>query len=363
MRVDKVLSLLILIYSASTNQETLAGESSGMAAIVNYENVESATFLGNRSITPTIVTDDQQDHTYDTPEFHSQTEMLHEQPQYNTLQHGNNGKITNYGMRFDAYDKVEIHASKHACNCSTFIKQASRSIHQTDSYYYDVGATFTHENKMERVPQMVPQDYVIEPVYHEPNNTQADKPTYKQPVFDDEAYGMHKQVSNGAVVQPGIDSFESKSHSEITTTVKEDMPTDNKEVEYAEPLAPNDKSHTQDTQGKGEHFYHSLELNEPIKSEKCISGAPLSNKSSNPSLTMEEKMQTLHHILSPEEASCIGDVNDDPELLNYEEDTNALEYSDPLDSECTDDINMAKDQRDTIAKFNIYDIFDDSTHA
>ena len=44
---------------------------------------------------------------------------------------------------------------------------------------------------------------------------------------------------------------------------------------------------------------------------------------------------------------CIGGANDDPELFNYEEDTNAPEYSDTLDSESMDDIKMAKDQSDT----------------
>ena len=196
------------MYSASANQETL----DGITTIVNnyYENMRSATFLENRSTTATTVIDDQQDHTYDTPEFCSQTDMLHEQP--HTLQHRNNGKITNCGLRFDAYDKVDIiQMSEDAYNWSTFIKQAPRRIHQIDSYYDDVGATCTYENKMEKVHQMVPQD--CEPVYH---NTQVNKPTDKQPVFDDEAYGTHKQGSKGAVMQLEMDSIESKPYSEIT---------------------------------------------------------------------------------------------------------------------------------------------------
>ena len=78
----------------------------------------------------------------------------------------------------------------------------------------------------------------------------------------------------------------------------------------------------------------------------------------NPSLSLEEKMQTM--LLLPEEASCIGDVNDDPELLNHDEDMNAPEYSDPVVPGHLDDINiMATDQRDPTV--NIYDTFDDPT--
>ena len=61
-----------------------------------------------------------------------------------------------------------------------------------------------------------------------------------------------------------------------------------------------------------------------------------------------------------EGASCSGDVNDDPELLNHEEDMNAPKYSDPVVPGCLDDINiMATDQRDSTV--NISDTFDDPT--
>ena len=78
----------------------------------------------------------------------------------------------------------------------------------------------------------------------------------------------------------------------------------------------------------------------------------------NPSLSLEEKTQTMH--LLQEEASCIGDVNDDPELLNHEEDINVPKYSDPVVPGRLDDINiMATDQRDSTV--NIYNTFDDPT--
>ena len=78
----------------------------------------------------------------------------------------------------------------------------------------------------------------------------------------------------------------------------------------------------------------------------------------NHSLSLQEKTQTM--LLLPEEASHIGDVNDDPELLNHKVDMNVPEYSDPAVPGHLDDINiMATDQRDSTV--NIYDTFDDPT--
>ena len=285
---------------------------------------------------------------------------------------------------------------------------------------------------------MMPQDY--QPVYDGP---QIKEPISKHVLFDDDAYGTHRPPSKGAAVQLGVDGnrAESTPHSETIAMVKEKMLTPDNEVEYAEPFQPlNTKSPAQLAQAKSEHFYHSLEHNEPTKLEKCVSGVPYSNESSspvtfasssnyfsedkfapkdqitadakcqtqtltslydnthaldevgamlnapmlfnvdqcefddpmyegiprsvpkqtdkNPSLSLEEKMQTM--LLLSEEASCIGDVNDDPELLNHDEDMNAPEYSDPVVPGFLDDINiMATDQRDSTV--NIYDTFDDPT--
>ena len=263
-------------------------------------------------------------------------------------------------------------------------------------------------------------------------------------LFDDEAYGIHKPASRGAAVQLGVNGVDSTPNSENFTTVKEETPTASKEVEYAEPLAPNEKSHAEDVQARHEHFYHSLELSAPTKPEKYISGAPYSKERSNPVVMKEStfgsnkgysskakspelatlpikdrvkadaKCQTqtvtsfhnsygahtagtthapmlfsldqcefddpmyegiphsvpkqtnnknplskTHHILLPEEVSCIWDVNADPVLLNHEEDTNTPDYSDPILPECLHDSNMADDHEDKTV--NIYNTFDDPT--
>ena len=135
---------------------SLSDDSNIITSRVNYEEVYSATSLDN---TTTIESDDQRNHIYDTTKFHNQIDTLHKQPLYNTLQHGNVGGITNYGQRFDAYDRVEIHMSKDANNCSKFMKQIPRTTHGTDSYNDEIGATFTYENKMGKTPQMMTQDY------------------------------------------------------------------------------------------------------------------------------------------------------------------------------------------------------------
>ena len=138
----------VTTYSAS-NQEMLASLSDNSTVItsrVNYEDVYSATSLENTTTIEIIQSDDQQDHIYDTTKFHNQIDTLHEQPQYNTLQHGNNGGITNYGLRFDAHDKIEINVSKNANNHSKFMKQIPRTTHRTDSYNDEVEATFTNNN-------------------------------------------------------------------------------------------------------------------------------------------------------------------------------------------------------------------------
>ena len=228
----------------------------------------------------------------------------------------------------------------------------------------------------------MPRDY--EPVYHEPNCTQVDKSTGKHPIFDNRIH------NKGASVKLMMNRVESTPHSEIITRVKEETPTVKEEVEYAEPLAPNDRSHTQ---AKHEHFYHSLDLNEP---EKYSSGAPYS-KEGKDQVTVDAKCQ-IQTLTSPHDSysthtmdevdatnvpipfnldQCEFDDpmyegiphfvpkqtnNKNPSLNKMhhfvspeEEDTNTPEYSDPIVPEDLDDIN---DREDTTV--NIYNTFDDS---
>ena len=407
-------------------------------------SIVSDTSLGD---TTTKHKDTQQDHTYDAAEFHGQSHNI-QLSEYNTLQHGNtaNTQIDSNSM-LDAYDKIDVNTSHDPQKHSKLTNQLQSSTHiiMTD-------ARHKHDDVAIDRPkyEMMPGDY--EPVYHESNHTHVVKPTDKHVLFDNETYGMHQPACTGAAVQLGVDRVKStpdSPHSETKTTVKEELSTPDKEVEYAEPLPPNAKSCTPSAKaGDGEHFYHSLEYNE---AEKCIRGVPNSKESSNPvmkdstfapngacfsevkspglgirdqvtgnakcqtqTLTslydsthamdevgttlnapilfnidqgqfddpmyegishlvpkhadknpplsldlFHEKMPTKHNYASsPEEESCIDGLNDDPELLNYEEDTNAPEYGDPIVSKhLDDDNNMTKDQRDL--KVNIYDTFDD----
>ena len=73
--------------------------------------------------------------------------------------------------------------------------------------------------------------------------------------------------------------------------MKEETPTANKEIQHAEPQAPNEESHVQDVQAKPEHFYHSLEPNEPTKPEKCIGGVPYSREGKD-HVTVDAMCQT-----------------------------------------------------------------------
>ena len=95
----------------------------------------------------------------------------------------------------------------------------------------------------------------------------------------------------GAAVKLEVDRIDCTPHSEIITTVMEEISTANKEVQHAEPLTPNEKGHVQDAQAKPKHFYHSLEISEPTKPEKCIGGAPYS-KEGKDHVTVDAKCQT-----------------------------------------------------------------------
>ncbi len=251
----------------------------------NYEDVYSVI-----SSKDSFESGDERDHTYDTAKFDNQTDhdMPHEQSQYNTLQHRNNG-TTKCNLRFDdAYEKIYTSKDIDANKCSNSVKQISRISHKTVSYYDYV------EDKRDTTPQMVPQNY--EQIYHEPNCTQVHNPTGKQLDCDDKTYE--------AAVQLGVNGIKSTSHSE---TVKDKTPTTNKEVQYAEPLAPNDKSHVlRDVQADGEHFYHSLELNEPMNPEKCISGDPYSKQCSNPVVMKECTFGSNIYLTSKSKSSKLA---------------------------------------------------------
>ena len=142
-------------------------------------------------------------------------------------------------------------------------------------------------------------------------------------------------------------------------------------MQYAEPLTPNDKGHTQDVQAEDEHFYHCLELNKQTNAEKYISGHATDKGGATnaptpfnfdhcefddpmykgiPRMVLKQTNSTLNkmyhdnNIAFPEEVSCIGDVNVHPDMLSLEEDNNTPGYSDP---DWLDDTNISNGQKDT----------------
>ena len=339
-KVNVCRSSHYFLYSASNQlQETPATPIDNSNTItsmerVNYEDVYSAISENAKK----IETDDQLDHTYDTAKFDNHIDMLREQPQYNTLQHGNNGGITECGLRLDdAYDKIKVYTSKDANNCSNFIKQIPRISHRAYDYV---------EAKRDRVSQVVPKSY--EQVYDAPNCMEVHKSTGKKLGFE-------------AAVQYGVNRIKPTSHSE---TVKDETPETSKEGQYAEPMVPNDKSAIQDVKAEGEHFYHSLEQTNAKKGfsghttdEEGATNAPTPFNFDHrefddpmykgiPHMVPEQINSTLnkmhHDNAFPEEVSCIGDVNVHPDMLNLEEDTSTPGYSDP---DCLDDTNISNGQK------------------
>ena len=134
--------------------------------------------------TTKLYTDTEQDHTYDTAGFHNQTHN-NELPEYNTLQRRNAASIqVDSNSILDAYDKIDINTSKDLQKHSNLSKQLQRSTHIGLMQYVndDVEINHAHNtvNEADRSNQTMPCDY--EPVHHEPNCSQVDKPTIKQPV-------------------------------------------------------------------------------------------------------------------------------------------------------------------------------------
>jgi hypothetical protein len=236
-------------------------------------------------------TDPQQDHTYDTAEFHNQTNS-NEEPQYNynTLQRDNTASFPTWSnsstILFDTYDKIGANNTTISDAHSCFKLGQLRGTRRTDSESeYDVIEDSYTQNVLNHLPIQPPikanqilREY--EPVYdgYESSITQTKELAAKRMLFDDETHGAHKPAPRRAAIQLRV-GVEAKPNSE---TVKEETPIAHKEVQYAEPLTPNDKNHVRDVQAQGEHFYHSLELNEPTNPEKCINGDPYSRECSNP---------------------------------------------------------------------------------
>ena len=334
---------------------------------------------GTYSIVSDKNQDAQQDHTYDTAQFKNQnTISSNEQPQYSTLQHENGTNIPTWSnsttILFDTYEKINT-AVSDGQNRSNL--NQSRTTHRMDSgSEYDVVENSRTQNVLNQsyigvseTNKMMPQDY--ESVYCNnfgSSNPQTTELTRKQMLFDNKTYGAHRPVPRRVAVHLGVDGGEDKPNSE---TVKKETPIANKEVQYAEPLTPNDKDHAQDMQAEGEHFYHSLELNKPTNIEKYISGhamdeghatnAPISFNFDHcefddpmykgiPHIMVPKQtnntLSKMYHdkIAFPDEVSCTGDVNVHPDMLSLEEDNNTPGYSDP---DWLDDTNISNGQKDT----------------
>jgi hypothetical protein len=237
-------------------------------------------------------------HTYDATEFHNNTSS-NEEPHYNTLQRDNAANIltwsNNSTILFDTYEKIGSNntTTNDAHNHSKLGQLRGGTCRIDPEGEYDVVEFEDRHTRsvlnqpptgMNETIQMIPQGY--EPVYlYGSSNTQTKELAGKCMLFDDKPHGAYNTIPapTRAGVQLRVDA---KPNSE---TVKGETPTTNKEVQYADPLTPNDKSHVlRDVQAEGEHFYHSLELNEPMNPEKCISGDPYSKQYSNP-IAMKER--------------------------------------------------------------------------
>ena len=324
--------------------------------------------------------DPQQDHTYDAVQFNNQNSN-NEQPHYNTLQRENAANIPIWSKSskiLNTYEKIGVNNTTNgAHNCANVCQLRVTCRTDSESEYDVVEDGHTHNvlNQpsigVNGTNKMIPQDY--EPVYcYGSSNTQTTELAGKQMLFDesDETYGAHRTA-----VQLRVDGGEDKPNSK---TVKEETPIANKEVQYAEPLTPNDKDHAQDMQAEGEHFYHSLELNKPTNIEKYISGhamdeghatnAPISFNFDHcefddpmykgiPHIMVPKQtnntLSKMYHdkIAFPDEVSCTGDVNVHPDMLSLEEDNNTPGYSDP---DWLDDTNISNGQKDTRFRVDRY---------
>jgi hypothetical protein len=258
-------------------------------------------------------TDPQQDHTYDAAEFHNQTSN-NEQPHYNTLQRDNAANIPIWSnsstILFDTYEKIGADNTTINDAHNRFKLGQLRGTHTNDSASeYDVVENTHTQNVLNQPPigvnetnQMIPRDYEL--VYF--NNTQVDfkelAGKHNVMLFDDETYGRQKPAPRRVAVQLRVDGVEAKPNCNPETE-KEETSRANKEVQYAEPLVPNYKSHIQDVQAEGEHFYHSLELNEPTK---CISGDPYSKEYSNPVVMKERTFGSNSDLTSKAKSSKLA---------------------------------------------------------
>ena len=210
---------------------------------------------------------DSEDHN--TNKLHNQSHS-NDSPEYNTLQHGNaaNIQIGHRNSMLDKhYDKIDVHTSKGDLRIREHLQLAKQFQAEARHEYDDV--ELSAQSQLNFRKSQTTGDY--EPVHHDPNCIQIDK-------------------SNGNHIA---------SQKAATTTVIEKTSTAKKEVEYAEPLTP--KHHTLDVHTKGEHFYHSLELNEPTKH---ISSASYLKESSKPVVesTFGSNKDYISEAKSPESA-------------------------------------------------------------
>ena len=153
--------------------------------------------VNDTSVSNTAINvDNELDHTYDTAEYHKQaSNCYNEQPQYNTLQHGSIQTST----RSPTFDVtcIDTNTSNGVQNRSILSTDIQRGSHKTNS-----GGKYDHVDNSRNHPptsmkgsdgtnHTIPQDY--EPVYHEPNYTQVDKPTGNHDIvlFDDETCGTY----------------------------------------------------------------------------------------------------------------------------------------------------------------------------
>ena len=106
-------------------------ESDTIAATSQDDIYSVVSETSSNNTTSARCTDTEQDHIYDRAEVQNQINSS-EQPQYNTLQHGNTANTETVSKpTFVAYDKIDINTNTNVQKSSKLGTQLQRSTHRT----------------------------------------------------------------------------------------------------------------------------------------------------------------------------------------------------------------------------------------
>ena len=298
-----------------------------------YNIAVSDTTLDNT--TTTAVADSHWHYISDTVGFYNdQVDILCEQRQYNTWQHGSNTSINKCDLRF----------GMDLCTGNT------NKIEYDD--VVTVNEDYPH-SYTDMTDEVKPREYKV--VCQNPNVTQEKRPTSEYVYFNE---GMY--VNDDIEMSP----TENENHphtyvNEIEKTNQELAQYHVYEVVYHKPSATQDENSTS-MHANFDDGKHSGTVSK-VRG-KAQPGKDIVESTSN------EMLQTMHNAFkSPlEEASCT-DVNAYLELQSHEEDTevhfNVQEYSDTVGLECMDDETANNQRKMKDSEVDIYEVFNDVKYA